>query len=41
MTATMTAQLADGTERAGLSARLTALSELVRIGAERTGPDGF
>jgi GTP-binding protein EngB required for normal cell division len=41
MTATMTAQLADGTERAGLSARLTALSELVQIGAERTGQDGF
>ena len=41
MTATMTAQLADGTERAGLSARLTALAELIQIGAGRTGPDGF
>jgi GTP-binding protein EngB required for normal cell division len=28
-------------ERAGLSARLTALARLVQIGSARTGPDGF
>ena len=32
MTATMTAQVADTADRAGLSARLTALARLVGIG---------
>jgi GTP-binding protein EngB required for normal cell division len=41
MTATLTAQVSDGAERAGLSDRLTALARLVQIGAARTGPDGF
>jgi GTP-binding protein EngB required for normal cell division len=41
MTATLTAQVSDGAERAGLSGRLTALARLVQIGAARTGPDGF
>jgi len=41
MTATLTAQVSDGAERAGLSARLTALARLVQIGSARTGPDGF
>jgi GTP-binding protein EngB required for normal cell division len=41
MTATLTAEIADGAERAGLSARLTALARLVQIGSARTGPDGF
>jgi GTP-binding protein EngB required for normal cell division len=41
MTATMTAQTFDGADRAGLSARLTALARLVQIGRPRTGPDGF
>jgi GTP-binding protein EngB required for normal cell division len=41
MTAMLTAQVSEGAERAGLSARLTALSRLVQIGAARTGTDGF
>jgi len=41
MTVTLTPEVADGAERAGLSARLTALARLVQIGAPRTGPDGF
>ena len=41
MTAALTAEITDGAERAGLSARLTALARLVQIGAARTGPDGF
>jgi len=41
MTAMLTAQVSEGAERAGLSARLTALSRLVQIGAARTGADGF
>ncbi len=41
MTATLTAQLADAADRAGLSARLTALARLVQLGRTRTGPDGF
>jgi GTP-binding protein EngB required for normal cell division len=41
MTATLTAQLLDSADRAGLSARLTALARLVQIGRSRTGPDGF
>ena len=40
MTATLTAQISSD-ERAGLSARLTALARLVQIGSVRTGPDGF
>ncbi len=41
MTAMLTAQVSEGADRAGLSARLTALARLVQIGAARTGPDGF
>ena len=41
MTATLTAEVSDGAERAGLSGRLTALARLVQIGAARRGPDGF
>jgi GTP-binding protein EngB required for normal cell division len=41
MTATLTAQISEGADRAGLSARLTALARLVQIGTARTGPDGF
>jgi GTP-binding protein EngB required for normal cell division len=41
MTAMLTAQVSEGAERAGLSARLTALSRLVQIGGARTGADGF
>ena len=41
MTAALTTEIADGAERAGLSARLTALARLVQIGTARTGPDGF
>jgi GTP-binding protein EngB required for normal cell division len=41
MTATLTAQVSDRAERAGLSGRLTALARLVQIGAARTGPGGF
>jgi GTP-binding protein EngB required for normal cell division len=41
MTAALTVQVSDAAERAGLSARLTALARLVQIGAARTGPDGF
>jgi GTP-binding protein EngB required for normal cell division len=41
MTAALTAEITDGAERAGLSARLTALARLVQIGTARTGPDGF
>jgi GTP-binding protein EngB required for normal cell division len=41
MTAMLTARVSEGAERAGLSARLTALSRLVQIGAVRTGADGF
>jgi len=40
MTATLTTQISDD-ERAGLSARLTALARLVQIASVRTGPDGF
>ncbi len=41
MTATLMAQVSDGADRAGLSARLTALARLVQLGRPRTGPDGF
>jgi GTP-binding protein EngB required for normal cell division len=41
MTATLTAQLSDAADRAGLSARLSALARLVQLGRTRTGPDGF
>lgn len=41
MTATLTAQVADSADRAGLSGRLAALARLVQIGGARTGPDGF
>jgi GTP-binding protein EngB required for normal cell division len=42
MTVTLTtAQVSDSADRAGLSARLTALARLVQIGGARTGPDGF
>jgi len=41
MTATLMAQISDGADRAGLSARLTALARLVQLGRPRTGPDGF
>jgi GTP-binding protein EngB required for normal cell division len=41
MTAMLTARISEGAERAGLSARLTALSRLVQIGGARTGADGF
>ncbi len=41
MTATLTARVSDTTDRAGLSARLTALARLVHIGWARRGPDGF
>src|SRR6201998_2394701 len=41
MTAALTAEASDGAERAGLSARLTALARLGQIGAAGTGPDGF
>lgn len=41
MTVTLTAQVSDSADRAGLSARLTALARLVQIGSARTGPDGF
>src|SRR5271165_589025 len=41
MTATMTAQISDAAERAGLAGRLSALARLVRIGSARRGPDGF
>ena len=37
MTATMTAQLSDAAERAGLSGRLSALARLVQIGWARGG----
>ena len=41
MTATLTTHVSAGAERAGLSARLSALARLVQIGAARSGPDGF
>jgi GTP-binding protein EngB required for normal cell division len=41
MTATLTAQLSDAADRAGLSGRLSALARLVRTGWARGGPDGF
>ena len=41
MTAMLTARISEDAERAGLSARLTALSRLVQIGGARTGADGF
>jgi GTP-binding protein EngB required for normal cell division len=41
MTATLTASTEIGAERAGLSARLTALARMVQIGSARSGPDGF
>jgi GTP-binding protein EngB required for normal cell division len=41
MTATLTAQIPDAADRAGLSRRLTALSRLVQIGWARRGPEGF
>jgi len=41
MTATLTAQVSDAAERAGMSARLAALSRLVDIGWARRGQDGF
>ena len=37
----MTTQIADGADRAELSARLTALDRITEIGSARTGPDGF
>ena len=37
----LTAQVSDGADRAGLSARLTALATLVHMAEARTGPDGF
>lgn len=40
MSAALATQITDD-ERAGLSARLTALARLVQIGSARTGPDGF
>jgi GTP-binding protein EngB required for normal cell division len=41
MTATLTAQVSDAADRAGMSARLTALSRLVDIGWARRGQEGF
>src|SRR5580698_8750798 len=41
MTAIMTVQVSDAAARAGLSARLNALDQLVRAGRARSGPDGF
>jgi|HubBroStandDraft_6_1064221.scaffolds.fasta_scaffold34607_2 GTP-binding protein EngB required for normal cell division len=41
MTATLTAQISDAADRAGMSARLTALSRLVDIGWARRGQEGF
>jgi GTP-binding protein EngB required for normal cell division len=41
MTATLTAQISDAADRAGMSARLTALSRLVDIGWPRRGQEGF
>ena len=41
MTATLTAQLSDAADRAGLSGRLSALARLVQTGWARGGPDGF
>jgi GTP-binding protein EngB required for normal cell division len=41
MTATLTAQISDAADRAGMSARLTALSRLVDIGWARRGREGF
>jgi GTP-binding protein EngB required for normal cell division len=41
MTTTLTAQVPDAAERAGMSARLTALSRLVGIGWARRGQDEF
>ena len=41
MTVMLSAQVSDSADRAGLSARLTALARLVQIGSVRTGPDGF
>jgi GTP-binding protein EngB required for normal cell division len=41
MTATLTAQISDAADRAGLAARLNALARLVHIGWARSGPDGF
>jgi GTP-binding protein EngB required for normal cell division len=41
MTTTLTAQVPDATDRAGMSARLTALSRLVDIGWVRRGQDEF
>ncbi len=41
MTATLTAQVSDAADRAGMSARLAALSRLVDIGWARRGQDGF
>jgi GTP-binding protein EngB required for normal cell division len=41
MSATLTPLVAADTDRADLSARLAALDRITRIGAARTGPDGF
>ena len=41
MSATLMTQVADGADRAELSARLTALDRITEIGSARTGPDGF
>lgn len=41
MSASLTAQLPDSAERAGLSARLASLARLIQIGRARSGPDGF
>ena len=41
MIATLPSRVSDTAQRAGLSARLTALARLVQIGGARTGPDGF
>jgi GTP-binding protein EngB required for normal cell division len=41
MTATLTDSTQTAADRAGLSARLTALARMVQIGNARSGPDGF
>ena len=41
MSAGLMPLVADDADRAGLSARLAALDEITKIGAARTGPDGF
>ncbi len=41
MTVMQTARISESADRAGLSARLTALARLVQIGSARPGADGF